>query len=409
MIGVFTLPLTIAAFVGDDQAIRLLLKHGAEINLPESSSSDESTALTTALYAGQHNTAQLLLQNGADVNLEARGIYEAATHGEYDTLKLLIEAGASIEVMQQALAGAASAANYDKLVLLLQHGARADGPLEMTIFQEETSGHDLASLSPKQRKDDISETPLVAAVGAQWADKPDSDPLKCLLALLDAGAKPNRVSCREYFLADDFIFERGCWSVPPGPKTTALLTAAYFGHMSMIRVLVQRGEDVNFCVADYENALATSLRAEGYERKDSDVGRELENTHSSSLQRRSTLQLLIELGADLSLCSQDDQKRAAQLLNMSHDDLDNMTALEWLALQPKLSNGLEYDHPVKFRDRVERLRSLIDRGADPGLCCSRDQRKISELLQWSDLEITTADGKRDAYQTSMAMAERGPL
>ena len=127
MIGLFTLPLSIAAFLGNVKAIEILISYGAEVNKPQSNYSDE-TSLSVALYACQHDAARILLDRGADVNLEPRGISEAATHGSFETLKMVIEGGTNQEGIQQALAAAASSGQDEKVVFLLQHGANADGP-----------------------------------------------------------------------------------------------------------------------------------------------------------------------------------------------------------------------------------------------------------------------------------------
>ena len=58
-------PLTWAAMMGQTEAARLLLQHGAEVN---GRNSDDNTALHLAIFLGRAGTAELLLKSGADVN-----------------------------------------------------------------------------------------------------------------------------------------------------------------------------------------------------------------------------------------------------------------------------------------------------------------------------------------------------
>lgn len=91
---------------------------------------------------------------------------------------------------------------------------------------------------------------------------------------------------------------------------------------------MQQGADVNFSLGKHNTALSTSLRAESFEYEGSDMDLDLDSPKSSSLQTRATLQLLLEIGADSNLCTQADQERIMQLLNMTDRELDDMATME---------------------------------------------------------------------------------
>ena len=408
----FATPLGIAASNGDNRAIESLTEHGADVNLWQSKAYSWS-ALSIASYARKHDTVRLLLQKGADVNLESRSIFEAAIGGGHDTLKLFIEAGVRRELLHKALVGAAETGQYKKVTLPLEHGAKADGPADTGDAQSEDFYQEQQSDTSEEDYAEDDATPLVNSIAGRWGNQ-FSNHFRCFLLLLHAGANINRISSRDYLLGDDYIVvPDGGWFMPRGRKTTALLTAAYFGHLNMIRILVQRGADVNFSLGKHNTALSTSLRAESFERKEerSDMDLDLESLKSSSLQTRATLQLLMELGADPDLCTQADQERITQLLNMTDQELDDMAAMERLALQSRLLSDRygKSRHPISFHERVNRLREIIDRGVDPGLCCERDRKRISEMLQWSESEIDLLDRQRNESRAYRKMLRKGPL
>ena len=96
---------------------------------------------------------------------------------------------------------------------------------------------------------------------------------------------------------------------------------------------------------------------------------------------------------------------------MTDQELDDMAAMERLARQTQLlpNRDSEFVHPIGVRERVNRLRKLIDRGVDPGLCCKRDRKKISEMLQWSESEIDSLETERNEFWAYQEASEKGPL
>lgn len=123
-------PLIIAAALGSDEIVGILLENGAQINLKDKKQS--ATALHAAAMKGKVNTARLLLQKGADVNARAHDdltpllIAVLAVNGEL--VKLLVDAGADLEAQDKAhgvtaLHIAALKGNLNLTKLLLDKGA----------------------------------------------------------------------------------------------------------------------------------------------------------------------------------------------------------------------------------------------------------------------------------------------
>lgn len=113
IIDIGTTPLLRAARSGDVDAIKVLLKHGALVDLPQASG---ATPLMVAVGLGANPidtrgkfrtelealaTAQVLMDAGADVNArDARGrtpLHAAAAQGYTDVAKLLVERGADLK------------------------------------------------------------------------------------------------------------------------------------------------------------------------------------------------------------------------------------------------------------------------------------------------------------------------
>jgi ankyrin repeat protein len=92
-------PLHLAAFSGSVETARLLLEHGADVNL-RAKTKFRNTPLQAALLPGQYETAKLLLEHGADPNVrQAKGftpLQEAALLGRRDLVDLLLAHGAEL-------------------------------------------------------------------------------------------------------------------------------------------------------------------------------------------------------------------------------------------------------------------------------------------------------------------------
>lgn len=400
MLGCFTLPLSIAAFMGNIAAMQHLLRHQAQIDQRQTKNCDE-TSLTTALYARQDEAARMLMAKGANINLEDRGIREAATHGSFEALVMLIEGGADQEKIQMGLSAAASAGQHNKIMLLLKYGADPNG------FADTVNGDvvekDDSEIKPSDDvvQRDLEGTPLVEAIVSFWSYTVGADSLKCFSTLMEAGADPNGISSRNYFYGDDFITSKSgngrSW--PTGRKTTPLHTAAYFARLDMVHTLVEKGADVNLSLGRQNTALKAAIDSESYD--DACVGAQI--IDSSSLRVRSTLQLLIDLGADTNLCAPSDKERIERLLYMAPADLEKMAALQKILVQPHYGIDRVDRADRSYRERTDELKALIEGGGDPELCCVRDRKRIEQFLAWTEEEIEALDREWRYYQT---MTER---
>ncbi|MBI4929092.1 MAG: ankyrin repeat domain-containing protein [Anaerolineae bacterium] len=90
-------PLGLAAFFGREDAVDLLLKYKAEVNMPAINPMRVMPLHSAA--AGQHlNIARRLLEHGAQVNASQAGgftaLHAAAQNGQLEMVKILLEYGA---------------------------------------------------------------------------------------------------------------------------------------------------------------------------------------------------------------------------------------------------------------------------------------------------------------------------
>jgi ankyrin repeat protein len=91
--------LHLAAFFGRAEAVRLLLKRGADVNAVATSEQiGPVQPLHSAAALGQLECARLLVEAGADVNARQAGgytpLHEAAGNGDVELARLLLDAGA---------------------------------------------------------------------------------------------------------------------------------------------------------------------------------------------------------------------------------------------------------------------------------------------------------------------------
>ena len=93
-------PLGLASFFGHEQAVRLLLRHGARVDAA-SSNAMHVMPLHSAAAAHSVPIARLLLEHGAPVNARQGGgdsgftpLMEAAFNGQVDMVEILVDHGA---------------------------------------------------------------------------------------------------------------------------------------------------------------------------------------------------------------------------------------------------------------------------------------------------------------------------
>lgn len=98
-----TTPLHVAAGNGDAVTVRLLLKHGTQVDARDG----YGTPLHSASHEGDLETVRVLLEAGADVNApDADGdtpLHQAVEwNPEQDVIRLLLDSGANVDVKNKA-------------------------------------------------------------------------------------------------------------------------------------------------------------------------------------------------------------------------------------------------------------------------------------------------------------------
>lgn len=390
------------------------------------------TALAAALNSFHVEAVKMLLANGADANIntvEWRNQYIIHSN----LLKILIEGGLSRQGIQRSFIHAAYQGNYNKFVLLLDYGAKVDLPF--LLCEPDSPICDvwewMASAPGPWIKSDHYSSPEWERVmsSPEWAvfadshfikassplmatiqyrstkgDERDHDYFKCFNLLLDAGADIHSI-CERTYRHGDHVYMTPDYAIPTlGRQTILLCTASYYGHLDMIQALVERGVDVNHTF-EVQGEQFTALRAAIDSENFLDTR---ERRHFTSLGVQETLHLLVGLGANLDLCGPDHNIRAQQLLHMPPQDCQQMASLQRQVKQTDV--GFQGTRPINiersFQDRRSALVKLIQNGADPKLCCERDQRAIREMMSWSDEEVRYHDQLRENSVAVLFEVER---
>jgi ankyrin repeat protein len=90
--------LHLAAFFGQEDAARILIEHGAEVNLVARHASIHVTPLHSAAAGSHSEIVKLLLEHGADPNAAQDAgftpLHSAARNDDRDSVEALLEAGA---------------------------------------------------------------------------------------------------------------------------------------------------------------------------------------------------------------------------------------------------------------------------------------------------------------------------
>lgn len=402
----FTLPLTLAAYLGNCANINALLEHGAEINKRQPRVYGPTTALSSAIYGRHTAAAELLIKKGADCDIEIDGISEIALNGDMKALKGYVRHEVSKVCIQAALRVAAGRSYNDAVKFLLELGANADGfedSEEAEILEripmtdedredEQNKNGDEIILFPRdgQRAKLLNKervTPLVNAISNSWY----SDPREIIMTvelLVDAGADVNHVSAGN-------IHDWGRhFNEIPGygseDKTTPLFTAAFHYRPNMAKILIRNGALVNLTI-DIENTAMTGTVV----RERQEQG----NTHAT-LQM---LKLLTDSGADPGLCAHDHEIRIRKLLAMSHQEVEMADALKKAI--PQCSDYLDRGKDILISGR-KKIEELIAGGADPEFCCPEDAAAVRECLRWSDKEVLARNAKQEMRRANYAL-QRG--
>jgi ankyrin repeat protein len=121
-------PLGLAAYFGKSEAVKYLIKAGAEVNSP-SKNSLRVTPLQSAVAGGHLEITRLLLEAGASPNVREQGgytpLHTAAQNGAVEIVRSLIFGGANVEAINEKNEkplDIALKSGHDEVVKLLNAG-----------------------------------------------------------------------------------------------------------------------------------------------------------------------------------------------------------------------------------------------------------------------------------------------
>ncbi|MDD4927845.1 MAG: ankyrin repeat domain-containing protein [Gallionella sp.] len=146
-------PLMIAAFNGMDEAVALLIRHGADVNALDLGG---NSALHWAAFSGHLSCAKQLIDNHALINIRNNfgwsPLFQATTRNRPDVVSLLIASGANLDSAADdgyTALHKAAASGYSEIVqLLLAHGTDKS----LTTHDNNTA----QTLAAKNKHDDIA-------------------------------------------------------------------------------------------------------------------------------------------------------------------------------------------------------------------------------------------------------------
>ncbi|KAL9118053.1 MAG: hypothetical protein Q9187_005406, partial [Circinaria calcarea] len=274
-------PLYHAVKRGQTNAVMLLLKLGAHINVPG------NNVLCLASENGFLDVVQILLKAGAEVNAQGgeffTALHAAAYRGSLEIIQLLLGRGAEVNTQGgkyfTALQAAAAVfqGSIEVVQLLLNRGAEvnAEGGEYFTALQAAAAYQgsiEVVQLLLDRGAEVNAEggkyfTALQAAAAASRGS------IEVMQLLLDRGAEVNAQG-GEYFTAlhaaarrgsievIQLLLDRGAEVNAEGGKyfTALQAAAAYWGSIEVVQLLLDRGAEVNAQGGEYFTALHAAAR-----------------------------------------------------------------------------------------------------------------------------------------------------
>ena len=269
--------LSLAAYLGREDVVLLLLDRGADINLV---GGEYGTALAAAVLRGGMDLVFLLLNRGADINLGGGEngprwtALAAAAYKDSTTVSLLLDRGADIDLVGgeygTALVTAAFFGSKDNISLLLDRGADINlegGEYGTALTTAAFFGRTEVLSLLLDRGANIN---LVGGkFGTALTTATFQKHLNAMLLLLDRGADPNVVGgrCGTALAvawspdAVSLLLKRGADVnlVVGGEYGTALAAAAFLGYTDNMSLMLDRGADINLVGGEYGTALGHAI------------------------------------------------------------------------------------------------------------------------------------------------------
>lgn len=282
-----------AARTADVEASKLLLKSGADVNLPEP---DGTTPLLWAVYHSSPDLVKVLLDAGADANLandlDITPLLQASRFGNAELVSLLLASGARLvesePKTETPLMAAARAGSVDAVQLLLDAGADSNArePVDQqtALMWSVAEGHlDVAELLLQAGAD-----PNVQARVSELSERKNADfPTGGFAALHWAARDGNEAMI-------DLLLDHGAdINARNGDGSTPMMLAIVNDRFDIAAKLLALGADANdgslFYITEMRDA-TTDWRA-----RDGTVYRA---DHSNELTALDLTRLLLEAGAD---------------------------------------------------------------------------------------------------------------
>ncbi|KAF8343244.1 ankyrin repeat-containing domain protein, partial [Amanita rubescens] len=354
-----------ASRAGHVDIVQLLLDRGREVNY-NVYRRQVNHALFAAAKEGHERLVVLLLEQGADPNIQGQILHDAALKGHKNIVQLLIDNGADVNAQGGNYGHAIWAAmseGYNEIVeLLLQHGASPSVH----------SGYDDAKA-------------LVVACKCGYRNMVEQ--------LLDEGVDANEGA----YMVLDKVSQH---------KHTPLHVASEYASEDIVRLLLEKGVDVNIVGGHRGSALHTAAYHGKKEivqlllKWGANVNIQAGTSHGSPLMEASSkghkpiVQLLLEWGADVNLHSSGENGSSALIEASSHGHKSIVELLlEWGA-----DVNLHCEGPYGsaliavascWGDHKSIVEMLLSQGADVNFC---DKRHESALIK------AASGGNKDAVQ-----------
>eukprot|EP00286_Rhodomonas_abbreviata_P029491 CAMPEP_0181306366 /NCGR_PEP_ID=MMETSP1101-20121128/10258_1 /TAXON_ID=46948 /ORGANISM="Rhodomonas abbreviata, Strain Caron Lab Isolate" /LENGTH=425 /DNA_ID=CAMNT_0023412411 /DNA_START=186 /DNA_END=1463 /DNA_ORIENTATION=+ len=273
-------PLWLAAFAGDNERVKLLLKAGASPDCPAKMA---ETPLMAASAAGHTSTVEILVQAGADIEAkDSEGrvpVWAAAYWGHTSTVKALLALGAKVSVPNEGgetpLFMASENGHHHAVRILLESGARVereDVEGRSPLWRASDHGHAqvvkvlLEAGADPNHKADVRHKKGVCPL-AIAASSGHAEAVKALLgggAEVDAldelhGSPLRRASGCAYEGREATIHTLLAANADPNLQDSigrgALWVASSYGHMATVAMLLEAKAQVDLEDAEYKSPL----------------------------------------------------------------------------------------------------------------------------------------------------------
>ncbi len=261
--------------------LQLLLLNGGLID--KATTQKERTPLHYAARFGNIQCAEILLKMGANINAVTKkgltALIYAAKHGDFDMMKFLLERGADVNLAdingRSALLHAVNHGQHECVRLLLDHGANIN-----QICTEDNC----EPLTLCARDNHLKCLNVLIEYGANVNEVDDEEHYSalhtathegnhhCMQTLLEHGANPNTVDvngntplCTAALNADEdsiaLLLDYGANLNQAGTpaQLTPLLHAVSFGRNECVKLLLERGADIDAAMTKNKQDLINLL------------------------------------------------------------------------------------------------------------------------------------------------------